>query len=75
MEITEGVSLNRQVLLATSLGTIRQRLAEMENCKTRAKLALALQACAELGWLSKFVRHEPKILLFVLNPSLRPQRR
>ena len=35
--------------LAAALGTIRQRVGEMENGKTSAKLALALQACAELG--------------------------
>lgn len=35
--------------LAAALGTIRQRVAEMENGKASTKLALALQACAELG--------------------------
>lgn len=35
--------------LAAALGTIRQRVAEMENGKSSAKLVLALQACAELG--------------------------
>lgn len=35
--------------LAAVLGTIRQRVAELESGKTSAKLALALQACAELG--------------------------
>ena len=35
--------------LAAVLGTIRQRVAELENGKASAKLALALQACMELG--------------------------
>lgn len=35
--------------LAAALGTIRQRVGEMENGRASTKLGLALQACAELG--------------------------
>ncbi|MES2435201.1 MAG: helix-turn-helix domain-containing protein [Pseudomonadota bacterium] len=35
--------------LAAALETIRKRVADMENGKASVKLALALQACTELG--------------------------